>query len=146
MKHVVKISLMAIAIGYLANLGQNLISTSYLDDYLGDNLITILIALLAINSATTGIVLTKVREIIDAGANAETFLPVKDEMVKSVREQIVLVCLAIILLTVQSSGGLSEYPRLLELFDILIVGVFAYALHVLYDISIGVMVLFDFEG
>ena len=63
---ILKTSIMSIGVGFLAQVLQSSLTTSYLNVFLSENLITILIALLAINSATLGIVLTKIRDLVES--------------------------------------------------------------------------------
>jgi len=112
---------------------------------MNDNLLTILIALLAINSATTGIVLTKIRELVELHGKAELFSPTRSQMVLAVREQVGLIAFAIVLLTLASSPVFQGSTNLKLLVDSLVCGVFFYALHILYDTAVGVLVIVDFR-
>jgi len=129
----------------LAQLLQAWLETEYLNQFLRANLLTILIALLAINSATTGIVLTKIRELVEARGKAELFSPTRRQMILAVREQVGLIAAAVILLTLSSSPYLRPYEELLLLVNSLIVGIFVYGLQVLYDTAIGVLIIVDFK-
>jgi len=104
-----------------------------------------LIALLAINSATTGIVLTKIRGLIESGGSASVFSSTRAQMVLSVREQVVLIVVAISALTVASSPLLPKSDIVQLFFESIVVGVFAYSLLVLYDTAIGVLLIVDFD-
>lgn len=53
---------LSIGVGYLFTQLQIFLETKFLIDFLQNNLITLLVALIAINSATLSIVLTKIRE------------------------------------------------------------------------------------
>ncbi|MFW8696409.1 hypothetical protein, partial [Mesorhizobium japonicum] len=64
-KQVLTTSLISLGIGYVCEFAQSMGQSQYLNDFLKGNLITLLVALLAINSATMGIVLTKIRDLID---------------------------------------------------------------------------------
>lgn len=142
---VLKTSIMSIGIGFLAQVMQSSLKTNYLNDFLSQNLITILIALLAINSATLGIVLTKIRDLVEMHGNAQCFNTTKKQMVLSIKEQIALIIFAVIFLTALSSTLISEYTNLKMLFDVTVVAIFAYALFVLYDTAKGVLIIIDFD-
>ena len=145
MVHIVKISLIVLAVGYLAQLGKCWLSTTYFNDYLSANLLTILIALLAINSTTTGIVLTKIRELVESNGNSDTFNPTKSQMLLAVREQIALIAFATAFLTIVSSPKILQVEELEMLINSLVVGIFVYALHILYDTAISVLIIINFD-
>ena len=136
---------MSIGIGFIFQVLQGALSTDYLNSYLAQNLITILIALLAINSATLGIVLTKIRDLVERHGNAECFNSTKEHMILSIKEQIALIIFAITFLTIVSSEVIASYENLKMLFDAIIVAIFSYALFVLYDTAKGVLIIIDFD-
>lgn len=142
---VLKTSTMSIGIGFLAQVMQSSLNTNYLNNFLAQNLITILIALLAINSATLGIVLTKIRDLVEKHGNAQCFNATKKQMVLSIKEQIALIIFAVIFLTALSSTLVAGYTNLKMLFDATVVAIFAYALFVLYDTAKGVLIIIDFD-
>jgi len=142
---ILKTSIMSIGIGFLAQVLQSSLSTNYLNNFLSQNLITILIALLAINSATLGIVLTKIRDLVEKHGNAECFNTTKQHMILSIKEQIALIIFAVIFLTIVSSSVITDYTNLKMLIDATIVSVFSYALFVLYDTAKGVLIIIDFD-
>lgn len=142
----VRTALIALALGFLSQLAQRALQTDYLNLFLSSNLLTLLIALLAINSATMGIVLTKIRGLIETGGgSASTFKSTKAQMVLSVREQIGLIVVAIGALTVASSPLLPQSDTLELAIESVVVGVFVYSLLVLYDTAIGVLIIVDFD-
>jgi hypothetical protein len=126
---VLKTTTMSIGLGFLAQIFQSTLKTTYLNNFLSENLITILIALLAINSATLGIVLTKIRDLVE----------------KHVKEQISLIIVSVIFLTVNSSNLISNYDNIKLLFDSITVAIFAYSLFVLYDTAKSVLIIIDFN-
>ncbi len=136
---------MSIGIGFIFQVLQGALSTAYLNSYLAQNLITILIALLAINSATLGIVLTKIRDLVERHGNAECFNSTKEHMILSIKEQIALIIFAITFLTIVSSEVIASYENLKMLFDAIVVAIFSYALFVLYDTAKGVLIIIDFD-
>jgi hypothetical protein len=142
---IVKTSIMSIGVGFLAQVLQSSLRTNYLNDFLSENLITILIALLAINSATLGIVLTKIRDLVEKHGNAKCFNTTKQQMILSIKEQIALIIFAVTFLTIVSSPFTASYSNLKMLFDATVVAVFTYALFVLYDTAKGVLIIIDFD-
>lgn len=143
--HVLKTSAISLGIGFLLQILQSLLHTTYLNDFLSRDLITILIALLAINSATLGIVLTKVRDLVERHGNAQCFHSTKEHMILSIKEQIVLIVFSIIFLTVISSDVITDQDDLKLLLNATVTGIFSYALFVLYDTAKSVLIIIDFD-
>lgn len=143
---VIKTLLMAIGLGFLLQVLQTFLETNYLVKFLSENLITILIALLAINSATMGIVLTKIRDLVEQHGNAHLFTATRQQMVLAVQEHIGLIAIATLALMLGDSAILSKYENTRPLLDSAIIAVFVYALIVLYDTAKGVLIIIDFDG
>jgi hypothetical protein len=142
--------LIALGAGFLIELTTQWIGSSYLHDFFDTNLISILVALLAINAATMGIVLSRIREIIENNPDSkEKFEVTRRQMLLTTKEQIGLVCAAAFFLTVRDA---SEIARLLRndnvelLLNSLIVAVFVYALRLLYDTAKSVLIIVDFPS
>ena len=143
--HTFKTSLISLALGFILHLFQGLVGSSYLSVFLYENLITLLVSLLAINSATMGIVLTKIRDIVDSEGNASCFLNTRKSMVHSVKEQIVLVAAAIVILVLADGECLNTVKNFNMLVQSCKIGVFVYALMILYDTAKGVLIIVDFD-
>lgn len=142
---VLRTSTMSIGVGFLAQVFQSSLATNYLNVFLSENLITILIALLAINSTTLGIVLTKIRDLVEKHGNAHCFNTTKQQMILSIREQVALIVFAIIFLTIVSSPLINSYGNLMIFFDSTVIALFTYAIFVLYDTAKGVLIIIDFD-
>lgn len=144
MKHlfaILRASFISLAAGYLLIQLQGAFGSTYLVDFLKSNLLTLLVALLAINSATLGIVLTKLREIIDNGAS-NSFEKVRSEMRLSVFEHIGLIVLSLVLFTlVESRWGAGLAVTSLSFLHSCIAGIFCYSLYLLYDAANSVFML-----
>lgn len=65
MTTVVKTTFFSLGIGFTTEVINVWLESSFLHKFLEANLVTILVALLAINAATMGIVLTKVMDIVE---------------------------------------------------------------------------------
>jgi hypothetical protein len=147
-KQVLTSSLISLSVGFLCQVVIIWLSSSFLTEYFKSNLLTILIALLAINATTMSLVLTKIRTLIDS-ANADKggfFELTKSQMLLSVKEQVGLIILATTLLTVQASPKVLEIDNLSLLIDSMIIGVFVYALMILFDLAKGVLIIMDFKS
>ncbi|MCX6960474.1 MAG: hypothetical protein NTW91_09415 [Verrucomicrobia bacterium] len=141
----VKTAFISVGVGFVLSIFQDLVATSYLSDFLRSNLISLLIALLAINSATLGVVLTKIRDLADKHGGIEYFRNTKAEMIISLHEQISLIVIGTLLLMIEKSSfilGLSYSGLVLR---VLLSAVFIYSMIVLYDTAKSVFCILDFN-
>lgn len=145
LKSTIKNILAAIGFSFVFIQFQHYIHSEYVSIFLKENLITIIISLLAVNTATTGIVLTKIRELIDNSKNKISFINSKKEMKKSIIEQIVLVVLALFFLTLTDSDFVKNSMQLQQIIDVADCSIFIYDLFILYDTAKSVFVIIDFQ-
>ena len=136
----------SIGVGFFCQLSQDWLGSAYFNDFLKANLVNLLVALLAINTTTMGIVLTKIRDLVDSHGHGEAFKKTRQQMLLSVKEQIVLIILAIVLLTISGSSYFLSIPNFNLLVDSLISGIFVYSMMVLYDTAISVLIIIDFDA
>lgn len=136
----------SIGIGFIIQLLQDWVGSTYFNEFLKSNLINLLVALLAINTATMGIVLTKIRDLVDSKGHGEAFKKTRQQMLLSVKEQLVLIVLAIFFLTVSESNYLPSIANFDLLTNSLISGIFVYSMMVLYDTAISVLIIIDFDA
>lgn len=146
MLHVLKTSLISLGVGFLVEIVNDWISSQFLSKFFEANLITILVALLAINAATMGIVLTKIRDLIDRNGGAEFFQKTRAQMLLSVKEQIGLIVFATSLLSLKSGVMMANVQNISLLVNAVLTGVFVYALIVLYDTAKSVLIIVDYDG
>jgi hypothetical protein len=137
--------LKALGGGLILYLLEKFFQTTFLSDYLRANLITILFALLAINAATLGVVLTKLRDLVDREGKKDAFKGTQKEMLLSVNEQVALIIISTILLMAEKSPLVADKSNALLAINILIPSCLTYALAVLYDTCKSVFVLLDFS-
>ncbi|WP_271270235.1 hypothetical protein [Aliamphritea hakodatensis] len=145
---VAKTSLISLSIGFLVEIAGSWLSSDFLSSFFKANLITILVALLAVNAATMGIVLTKIRDLIDKSGKQDSrnyFLNTRSQMLLSVKEQIGLIAVAVSVLILQDSLVVSKLPNSELLIHSVLTAVFVYALLVLYDTAKGVLIIVDFD-
>lgn len=141
---VLKTAFMSLGAGFLFEFINRWLETPFLHTFLSTNLITILVALLAINATTMGIVLTKVRDLIDHNGGGDCFEKTKSQMLLSIKEQISLIVLAIILLSLQNSALISSIKDVDLLINSSVIGIFIYAITILYDTAKGVLIIVDY--
>lgn len=142
---VVKTSLVSLGAGFMCQLAQDWLASQYFIEFLRANLINILIALLAVNSATMGIVLTKIRELIETHGHGDTFQKTREQFLLSIKEQISLIGVAIVLLTIWQSLYLRNVHNIGIFFGSAVAAVFVYAMTILYDTAKGVLIIIDYK-
>ena len=130
----------SVGIACIASFLLQSIGSRYLFEFLEKNIINIQIGLLAINTATLGVVLTKLRDLVDKGTPLSKFSTTRKEMLLSIKEQMVLLVSALIILSLGSATSIpisipQEVPRTLLL------SCFVYSLMILYDTAKSVFVV-----
>ena len=140
MSSIMRSALIAVGIASLAHFALKAIGSNFMVDFLKANLINIQIGLLAINTATLGVVLTKLRDLVESGVPLNTFSSVRREMLLSVKEQVALIISSLALLSISDAKGISfQIPS--DLLQILLIACFAYSLLILYDTAKSVFVV-----
>lgn len=136
----------SLGVGFICQLTQDWLGSQYFNEFLKGNLINLLVALLAVNSATMGIVLTKIRDLVDSKGHGEKFKETRQQMLLSVKEQVWLIAIAVIFLTLAQSRFVVGIPNVMMFLNSLIAGVFVYGMLVLYDTAKGVLIIIDFDA
>ena len=110
---------------------------------LKSNITNLQVALLAVNAATLGIVLTKIREIIDKTGQRAAFDSVRREMLLSIKEQVSLITISLVVLALEAAKSLPvTVPS--EIFQALLLASFIYSIFILYDTAKSVFVILDY--
>jgi len=133
---------MSFGIACLAQLALASIQSTYVSDFLKSNIVNIQIGLLAINVATLGIVLTKIRDLVDKGVSADEFSRTREQMLLSIKEQVGLIAAALIILSLADAKALPFVVAPVVLQTMLLT-CFVYSLMILYDTAKSVFVLLD---
>ncbi|MFA6174799.1 MAG: hypothetical protein WC334_05905 [Kiritimatiellales bacterium] len=132
-----------LVMGFAINGLASLIGSNFLSLFLDQNLILLLVALFAINTTTASVILTKMREIADKHPNVD-FQTTRKEMKTSSFEQVALILLAVLIGVLKSSPWMADHiPHLEFILNSVLVGIFFYAVHILYDTAKGVYVILD---
>ena len=127
---------------------QDYFNTNFLITFLKDNLIVILIALLAINATTQSLVLTKVRELVDElpkESRNGVFSNTRKQMKNSIIEHIFLIALSISFFVLIESPKIREMEVFIKILQTGIISCFVYSLFNLYDNVNAVFILLDFN-
>nr|WP_312988463.1 hypothetical protein [Comamonas koreensis] len=134
---------MSLGVACILQLFLYQIQSDFIFAFLKSNITNIQIALLAMNTATLGIVLTKVREIIEKTGRIEDFESTRNEMLLSIKEQIVLVAASLFVVAVESARNFPiNLPS--EVFQVALIASFIYSMVVLYDTAKSVFVVLDY--
>lgn len=140
---VLKTTFMSFGIACTIQLFLHQIQSSFIFDFLKSNITNIQVALLAVNTATLGIVLTKIREIIDKSGQRAAFDSTRCEMLLSIKEQVVLIAASLFILAIESAKDL-PIAISSEIFQAALTASFIYSIFVLYDTAKSVFVILDF--
>jgi len=122
------------------------IGSSFLIDYLESNLIGILLTLLAINTATSTFIVSKLEEI--SNEHKVNFSETYGQIKLSLLEQIFLLILSITAQTIYLSKIIKPYSsKLLDFsFDVIMIFSFAYAIEILRDTGIAMFEILTEKG
>jgi len=140
---VLKTIFTAFGIACVVQLLLHQIQSSFVFDFLKSNITNIQVALLAVNTATLGIVLTKIREIIDKTGQKNIFDSTRFEMLLSIKEQVALITISLLILALESAKDLPVAIST-EVFQAALIASFTYSIFVLYDTAKSVFVILDF--
>lgn len=121
------------------------LQSNFIIKYLNNNLITLLIALLAINTTTSSVVMTKLKEISDlSGGNFSNTI---EQLKSSIYEQIIYIVIAVVVLMLQGSKMVLGIHSSVEIFlDVMLVAVFVAAIHTLFDTAKSIFVILRYEN
>lgn len=147
-KQIFQTSLICFAIGIISQSIFFILETNFLDDWLKSNLPQLQIALLAINSASLSVTLSKIREISDKLKYGKlAFKRTRTQMLLSIQEQVFLILVTIFLLTLQESPYIKTEKINIEfIINGILIGSLLYSLNILYDTAKSVLLIIDFSG
>lgn len=142
MKSIISTFLKSLGLAAIIYAFQAWLGGEWLIGFLRANLITILVTLLAINTATTAVILTKMSEISRQHGRPvnDIFAATKQQMKLSFQEQIGLIAAGMVLSVVSTNKGyVFESPVVNISLEILLATVFIYALFLLYDTAVATL-------
>ncbi len=119
----------------------NYLETTFLFTYLTNNLISLLLTLLAINTATLGLIASKMQDIVVDKPQFNFSRTIK-EMKLSLLEQIILITATIVTLVLQDSKVVEVSHKTL-VSNVILVGVLVYSINILWDTGNGVFVVIE---
>jgi len=117
------------------------LESEFLFEYLIENIIGLLLTLLAINTATLGLIASKIQDMLEKHPKM-SFKRTTDEMKFSLIEQIVLIVVSVIsLIVLKSDVIIFEFKDIL--FNTILVSVLIYSISILWDTGNAVFVIID---
>lgn len=134
---------LSIGIACVLQFSLSVIQSDFVYNFLKNNITNLQIALLAINVATLGIVLSKIRELIDKTGKRDEFNLVRREMLLSIQEQVALIVVSLVILALATSKA-PPFQLQVEVYQTLLLSSFIYSIHILYDTAKSVFVILDY--
>jgi hypothetical protein len=134
-----------LVLGYVTVFVGQWLESPFLENFLIENLITILIALMAINTTTMSVIMTKLKEIADrtGGDFAATIEQLRDSLV----EQIWFIAIALVALIAHGSRLVAAHVANLEIVvSGVLCAVFIASLWNLYDTAQTIFVILRYEN
>jgi uncharacterized membrane protein len=132
MNNVIKWAAVSLILGYFLNRLCEAIQSDFLDKFLESNLILLLVAVLAINTATIGIILLRLGEL--SSEHQIKFPRIISAMKQSIWEQLALIVIGTICLIIHGSKLVQlKYPDVPYCTETVIIAVAIYAIVALYD-------------
>lgn len=145
-KQIIQYFLISFGGGFFSQLLQDWLENHYFNEFLKTNLVNLLVALLAINVTTLGIVLTRLRELTNKYQCHGVFDSTKQQMLTSIKEQLGLIIFSITALNLLPSPKLIDIPSIDIFVNSLVSACFIYAMMVLYDTAKSVFIIIDFPN
>lgn len=142
-KSISRVALTSIGVACIFQFMLHIIQSQFVFLFLKSNITILQVALLAINGATLGIVLTKVKDIIDKNGKREEFMSAKREMLLSIKEQVALIIISLAVISL-ATAKCPPFNFSNEIYQILLIASFLYSLQILYDTTKSVFLILDF--
>lgn len=120
--------------------------TKYLEsdavfDYLKDNIIGLIITLMAINTASLGLIASKIQDFITRYKRVN-FSETINQMKISLLEQIILIPISLLLITINESQKVVWEHKEFAC-DVLLLAVLIYSINILWDTGKAVFIIID---
>jgi hypothetical protein len=130
-----------IVIALVVSFIGNALDSKFLFTYLAENIIGLLLTLLAINTATSGLIASKIQDIIVQFPKFN-FSDTIREMKKSLLEQIILIIISIVCLLIMNSAIITyQFKDMIG--NTVLIAVLTYAVNILWDTGKGVFVIIE---
>lgn len=130
-----------IVLGILITIAGKLLESNFLFTYLKDNIIGLLLTLLAINTATSGLIASKIQDIVAHYPEFDFSSTIK-EMKISLLEQIIHISLSIITLLLLDSNQI-QFLYKIEVGNVILSTILIYSISILWDTGKAVFVVIE---
>jgi hypothetical protein len=141
MMNLVKNSSFYVITSYAICYGAYYVNSNSLFIYLNNNIVGLLLTLLAINTATSGLIASKMQDLV-SNFPAFNFQETVKQMKVSLLEQIVLITGSVVILIIQGSK-IIKFPHKDFTLDVLLVTIMIYSIAILWDTGKAVFVVID---
>ena len=132
-----------LVISFIICVVSDYIKSSFLTKFLVENIITLQVTLLAINTATLGLIVSKIQDILEK--YPANFSEPISEMKKSLKEQIILIIISLIFLILFNDNKENiikfEYKKII--LDIVLLTSLIYYVDILRDTGKSVFIIID---
>lgn len=115
--------------------------SDFLFKYLQENIIGLLLTLLAINTATLGLIASKIQDIVVDYPKFDFSSTIK-EMKTSLLEQIILICTSVITLLLLDSNKI-DFAYKTDIGNVILTTVLIYSVTILWDTGKAVFVVIE---
>lgn len=130
-----------IVVAFILCLLSKYLKSDFLFKYLIDNIIGLLLTLLAINTATLGLIASKIQDMLEKHPKM-SFKNTTKQMKFSLTEQVILIIVSVISLVVLDSKIITfQFKELL--LNTVLVSVLIYSVNILWDTGKAVFVIID---
>jgi len=130
-----------VLISFLLCFAAHSLQSKSLFDYLSKNIIGLLFTLLAINTATSGLIASKMQDLVSKFPRFDFNETVK-QMKLSLLEQIILIVISVITIILQGST-LVDFPQKEFTLDIILVSIMVYSIDILWDTGKAVFIVIE---
>lgn len=111
---------------------------------MSDKLLWVLITLMTINVTTSSVIMTKLREIVDATGGS--FPDSVNELRLVFKEYLWMIIIAFLVSVAEDSVLLSKYLPLFDfVVNVVLTTILGYAIYVLYDLAKSIFILLEYE-
>ncbi len=124
---------------------QYLLGSTYVCEFLKAHLVPLLVTLLAINTASLSIILSKLADIMEGSGRSDAFRRTRHEMLFSIKEQVALIFISLLLLMISESAWIQGHERLSVIVETSVIACFTYGMLILYDTAKSVFVVLTFR-
>ena len=144
MKKIIMLSCTFLVLGAAINSFSLWLKSPFICKFLEENLILLLVAILAINTTTISVILTKMREIADKNPVAD-FIRTRKSMKQSTLEHLCLICIAATIQIIKGSPIIcTSFAYAGFILDSLLIAVFIHSIQIVYDTAQSVYMILDY--